>query len=71
MADISKEAKIQITERQITSVQHLIYDASIQARVAKNVDDKNMEKLAIERMAKLEKMKDEYGKIVAELKKES
>ena len=64
---VSKQVKIRIVEQNLSQVNGSIYDSVIKQRVFKKVKDDNSAKALVEQLNKLEKMKDEYEKILKEL----
>lgn len=70
MANLTVTEKITTVESCLKQTCGAIYNAEINLRVAKKVDDKNMKDSAIKSLTKLEKQKDGYEEILAELKKE-
>lgn len=71
MEDVKNEVKIIIVENNLKGINQGIYDKVIACRVGKKAGDKEMVDAATEALTKLEKMKDEYNKILKELKTES
>jgi hypothetical protein len=66
--ETTREDRMSIIDQKIRLIANSIYDCTIDVRVAKNCKDEAMEKGAVERMKKLEKMLDEYTKIKSEEK---
>lgn len=70
MVQVSLQNKIDIVESCLENMYKSIYNAEVNLRVAKKVDDKSTKDKAIANLTKLEKQKDGYEEILSELKKE-
>jgi hypothetical protein len=66
--DVSVDVKKAIVEQNLQVIRNSIYAQVISKRVAEKVEDKPMADAAIKELTRLEKMKDEFNAVLAELK---